>query len=236
MYRCLKGKFRIRKKIPFKDTQCAECVNYSLLVDALIVGKVKGIKRRITENVLNSYCKLEKNESDSNTQKEIKRSRKLEFRNEELITDHNRDCIFRHCKKCSTINYQESIRRQNPEINWDQEVTWHQWRNVIVGENNTDSLPNKKQDKKRKILDKVRYRGTLAQLLTLFITSLSQISVHLFHFRWQAFQFDECKKQLKYGDVLFVMDFATNYSHHRQDEIHGAFWYIASHCSLLPMS
>ena len=141
---------------------------------------------------MNSYCKLEKNESDSNTQNEIKRSRKLEFRNEELITDHNRDCIFRHCKKCSTINYQESIRRQNPEINWDQEVTWHQWRNVIVGENNTDSLPNKKQDKKRKILDKVRYRGTHAQLLTLFITSLSQISVHLFHFRWQAFQFDEC--------------------------------------------
>ena len=137
VYRCLKGKFRIRKKIPFKDTQCAECVSNSLLVDALIVGKVKGIKRRITKNVLNSYCKLEKNESDSNTQNEIKRSRKLEFRNEELITDHNRDCIFRHCKKCSTINYQESIRRQNPEINWDQEVTWHQWRNVIVGENNT---------------------------------------------------------------------------------------------------
>ena len=90
--------------------------------------------------------------------------------------------------------------------------------------NNTGSMPNKKQDKKRKILDKVRYRGTLAQLLTLFITSLSQISIHLFHFRWQAFQFNECKKPLKYGDVLFVMDFATNYSHHRQDEIHGAFW------------
>ena len=78
----------------------------------------------------------------------------------------------------------------------------------------TGSMPNKKQDKKRRTLDKVRYRGTLAQLLTLFITSLSQISVHLFHFRWQAFQFDECKKQLKYGDVLFVMDFTTNYSHH----------------------
>ena len=80
-----------------------------------------------------------------------------------------------------------------------QEVTWHQWRNVIVGENNTNegaqkllneneakskkcaenkecvdrvinrdvinkehskndtgSMPNKKQDKKRRILDKVR--------------------------------------------------------------------------------
>ena len=94
VYRCLKGKFRIRKKIPFKDTQCAECVNNSLIVDALIVGKVKGVKRRITENVLNSYCELENNESDSNKKKQIKSSRKLEFRNEELITDHNRDCIF----------------------------------------------------------------------------------------------------------------------------------------------
>ena len=143
----------------------------------------------------------------------------MEFCNEELITDHNRDCIFRQCKKFGTINYQELIRRHNPEINWDQEVTRHQWQNVIVGENNanegaqkspnkecvdrvvnhgvikkehsknnTGSMPNKKQDKKRKILDKVRYRGTLAQLLTLFITSLSQISIHLFHFRWQAFQ------------------------------------------------
>ena len=117
MYRCLKGKFHIRKKIPFKDTQCADCVNNSLLIDALIVGKVKGIKRRITENVLNSYYKLENNESGSNTQNEIKRSRKLEFCNEELITDHNRDCIFCQCKKFSTINYQESIRRFNPEIN-----------------------------------------------------------------------------------------------------------------------
>ena len=91
VYRCLKGKFRIRKKIPLKDTQCAECVNNSLIVNALIVGKVKGVKRRIMENILNSYCNLENNESDSTTKNEIKISRKLEFRNEELITDHNRD-------------------------------------------------------------------------------------------------------------------------------------------------
>ena len=58
VYRCLKGRFPVWKKIPFKDTQCADCVNSSLLVDALIVTKVKGIKRRNTENVLNSFCPL----------------------------------------------------------------------------------------------------------------------------------------------------------------------------------
>ena len=58
VYRCLKGRFCVHKKIPFKDTQCADCVNSSLLVDALIVTKVRGIKRRNTENVLNSFCLL----------------------------------------------------------------------------------------------------------------------------------------------------------------------------------
>ena len=50
------------------------------------------------------------------------------------------------------------------------------------------------------------------------------MSTHLFHFSWQAMQFDECKKQLQEGDVMLVMDFSTNYSHHRQGEVHGGFW------------
>ena len=50
------------------------------------------------------------------------------------------------------------------------------------------------------------------------------MSTHLFHFRWQAMQFDECKKQLQEGDVMLVMDFSTNYSHHRQGEVYGGFW------------
>ena len=54
VYRSIKSKFRTRRRIPFKDTQCTDCVNNSLLVDALIVSKVKGIRRRITENILNS--------------------------------------------------------------------------------------------------------------------------------------------------------------------------------------
>ena len=48
--------------------------------------------------------------------------------------------------------------------------------------------------------------------------------MHLFHFLWQAMQFDECKKQLQEGDVMLIMDFSTNYSHHKKGEIHGTFW------------
>ena len=68
------------------------------------------------------------------------------------------------------------------------------------------------------------YRGPLAWLLKKFIQSVNAMSLHLFHFHWQAMQFSECKKQLQEGDVMFIMDFSTNYSHHKQSEIHGAFW------------
>ena len=132
VYQCLKGKFHIRKKIPFKDTQCTDCVNNGLLVDALIVAKVKGIKRRITQNVLNSFCPLEK-PLDFTEGSVMSTSRKLEWEiDKELITDHNHGYIFRVCKKCGTIPIlQESIIKQNSDVDWDQEVMWHQWKYIL---------------------------------------------------------------------------------------------------------
>ena len=258
VYRCLKGLVRIRKKIPFKDTQCAECVNNSLLADALIVGKVKGIKRKITDNILNSFCKLVRRDTNGNVEVENgeRCSKKLAFSEDDnqVISDHKRECIFRECKMCSAITLQEHIVEQNKGFDWQREVTWHQWKNITLDENkeksddkndnkdlnrdddinlDTEKIPNEtndnendnlQKDKKKRIVDKVRYRGALSTLLTLYIRSISSMSVHLFHFRWQALQFDEAKKQLQIGDILLIMDFATNYSHHRQDEIHGAFW------------
>ena len=141
VYRYLKGRFRIRKKIPFKDTQCADCVNSSLLVDTLIVAKVRGIRRRNTENVLNSFCPLSDKDKSPSADKDNTISRKLVWHdNSEVITDHNCDCIFRNCKRCGAISMlQESIIKQNPDIDWAKQVTWHQWQYVLLdnGENNT---------------------------------------------------------------------------------------------------
>ena len=58
VYECLKGKFRVRKKIPFKDCQCDTCLNNSMLVHALIVAGVKHLHHTITENIMLSYCPL----------------------------------------------------------------------------------------------------------------------------------------------------------------------------------
>ena len=61
-----------------------------------------------------------------------------------------------------------------------------------MGENEKSS--DNKQEKPKRILDKVRYRGTIAELLSRLVNSVNHMSIHLFHFRWQAYQFDECKK------------------------------------------
>ena len=95
VYRCLKGRFCV----PFKDTQCADCVNSSLLVDALIVTKIRGIKRSNTENVLNSFCPLREKDKSPSAQNDQGISRRLEWDEKDtgkskVITDHNHDCIF----------------------------------------------------------------------------------------------------------------------------------------------
>ena len=197
VYRCLKGQFRIRKKIPFKDCQCDTCLNNSLLVDALIVGGIKHLHRRVTQNITLSYCPIEAKENNE----------------ENVITDYKRDCIYRDCQRCGVINFQEALCKANPDVDWSKTVVWHQWEKV-----------ENPKAKKKKSFDKIRYQGAMSTLLTNYIQSLDRISVHMFDFRWQAFQLDECKKLLQNGDCLFIVDFAQNHSHHRQDEILGAYW------------
>ena len=132
VYRSIKGQFITRRRIPFKDTQCTDCVNNSLLVDALIVSKVKGIKRRIIENILNYLCPIDTNIKNKESQNGA--CRKLEKQQDrETISDHNHNCIFCLCKNCGGImKLQESIIKQNPDLDWNQVVMWHQWKNLSM--------------------------------------------------------------------------------------------------------
>ena len=133
VYRSIKGQFRTRRRIPFKDIQCIDLVNNSLLVDAFIVSKVKGIKRRITENILNLLCPIDTNIKNEESQNGA--CRKLERQQDRKnISDHNHNCIFRLCKNCGEImKLQESIIKQNPDLDWNQVVMWHPWKNLSMG-------------------------------------------------------------------------------------------------------
>ena len=50
-----------------------------MLVDALIVTNIKGIKRRNTDNVLNSFCPLVENDKSPSAQNDQGISRRLQW-------------------------------------------------------------------------------------------------------------------------------------------------------------
>ena len=80
----------------------------------------------------------EKEESFSG-QKDHCISRRLEWdeknTGEEVITDHNRDCIFRHCNKCGPINMlQESIIKLNSDVDWSK-----QWQYILLDNGDSDT-------------------------------------------------------------------------------------------------
>ena len=54
-----------------------------MLVDALIVTKVRGIKRRNTDNVLNSFCPLVENDKSPLAQNDQGISRRLQWHEKE---------------------------------------------------------------------------------------------------------------------------------------------------------
>ena len=124
---------------------------------------------------------------------------------------------------------QESIIKQNSDVDWSKQVTWHWWQNLLLDNGESDT-------KKKQVIDKIRYRGPLAWLLTKFIESVKAMSMHLFHFCWQAMQFDECKKQLWEGDVMLIMDFSMNYSHHKQGILVQKANNLPSYYNILPLS
>ena len=113
----------------------------------------KGIKRRITENVLNLLCAIDTNIKNKESQNGA--CRKLEWQLErETILDHNRNCIIHLCKKCGGImKLQESIIKQNPDLDWNQVVMCHQWKNLSMGETE-NSLDNKQEKPRREFWTK----------------------------------------------------------------------------------
>ena len=124
--------------MPFKDTQCADCVNSSLLVDALIVTKIRGIKRQNTDNVLNSFCPLVENDKSPSAQNNQGISRRYNgmkrIQKKAKLLQITIVIVFLEiAKKCGVINtLQESIIKQNPEVNWTKQVMWHQWQYILV--------------------------------------------------------------------------------------------------------
>ena len=67
--------------------------------------------------------------------------------------------------------------------------------------------------------NKYKFDGNLQELLQLLFDSLHNISKHLFHFKWQAFQYEQLKNTLEEGEVCAVIDFRQNINQKKRSTI-----------------
>ena len=195
-YRAIRNrhkKVKLMKQIPSIDCLCKTCVNMTLKTDALLAIGVKGISRRNTENVIQTICPCSQEDQD--------------------ITQFSIQCIRRDCQFCGSFLARTRIIEQNPGIDMDSAVLFHEWK------------PIKIENTKKKPLHRVLCQTTCRKLISLFCENLDTMALHLFDFKFQAMQFDMAKKQLRENTVLMVLDFAQNVSLKSQFEAQSGMWH-----------
>ena len=122
---------------------------------------MKGISRKITQNVLDSYCSQELKQQCTSIQLPVNPKRRLDDSKDLTITDCHRECIFQDCKLCGKTKLHEKIASQNKEtIDWEKSVTWHQWKTV------------KSEKNEKKKFDKVLYMVNYHHYLQYFVCQL----------------------------------------------------------------
>jgi hypothetical protein len=232
VHNCLPRNFKSMAEVPYQLCKCSTCVNTDLLVKCLQGNGVKGIHKRCTANVCESFCnKREEQHCDTSVRRQL-----IPEPDKAHITDYPRDCVFRICEACSKWEmYVQRIIEENVDnnINWTKQVSWKQWSSgssvKVVRKKGDPNVKRKKKtkDKRRqkktkvvrkkgdpnvkKRIDLREENGTLEELLKKFSESLQKMSTHLFHFRWQASKFIECKEQLQQGKFILLMNVFVEY-------------------------
>ena len=120
-------------------------------------------------------------------------------------------CMFRECDQCGVHLLYQKIHQNNEKLSdrYDDPVVWYKWCS------HTEIVDGKEVVRP---FNKYRFDGSLQELLQLFYDAVHNISKHLFHFKWQATQFEELKNTLQPGEVAAVMDFGQNINHRKQRE------------------
>lgn len=135
------------------------------------------------------------------------------------ISDFSRDCIFRDCEDCTQDKRMTAIVEGAKDLDLEQSVVWRKWQNYTI--THRDNVTEKKFG--------LRWQeGTLSDLLQEYVRASAFYTRHMFHFKWQVNQFEYLKYNLKYGEVVMVMDFAMNVAHAPQNEVQNHMWHRTS--------
>ena len=127
------------------------------------------------------------------------------------------DCITRKCKCCGVKLVEKLIEH----LDQKKEVSWYKWMAVV------------NDNKKRKIV-LVTIKGSLKQLLELYMEQMHDMARHLFVASWQCKQLQLAIKQIDEGKVVQVLDFAQNKLLIFQDEPQSVHW-DHNQCTIHPI-
>ncbi len=203
-YLALPKQLKYMHDVPFRNCQCEDCLNCSLLTDAVRASKLQGVPRRTTELVLRTLCPPSQTTCDPLTVKQ----------ENVTIGDCHQECIFCQCNLCGFSKYKQDLMDLNPDFDYTKNVVWHQWETETNPE--TGKVSN---------YSKVRYRDSVFELLDTFEKKVMMMSKHLFHFHWQAHQFELIRQSLSADELLMVIDFAQNLEIKRADEPQSSHWH-----------
>ena len=121
-------------------------------------------------------------------------------------------CIFRDCSDCGVKSLFNKMAKDNPHLgsSLSKPVVWYKWTSFV------EKLGN--GEKVKRPFDRYRFDGTLQELIQVYYSNVHNMSKHYFHFKWQAYQYEQFRSSIKLGEVGIVMDFGQNINHKKQIE------------------
>ena len=193
---------RLLIQLPDQGCACQSCVNCSLKVRCLCSNGVNGVTRKLTANVTRTLCPPPETPNHQEN-------------DHSDILQYSIDCIHRRCTNCGVSQFRDVLMQNNAELfSENTDVHFMVWERVAM----------ERKGKETKKLCRVKKKATLISAIDLFLKDIEAMSTHLFNFRFQHQEFERCKQSLQEGDVLWVCDFATNFTHVEHEEPQGAHW------------
>lgn len=130
---------------------------------------------------------------------------------ETVVTNSRPECMFRECNNCGVHKLFHKLDKDNPNMASEltKSVVWFKWTSFVEKVNGQDIV---------RPFDRYRFDGTLQELMQLFFDLVHNMSKHLFHFKWQALQYEQFRRSIEPGEVGLVMDFGQNINHRKQIE------------------
>ena len=120
-------------------------------------------------------------------------------------------CVLHTCKKCGTDKYKEMIMAANATKIADKSKRFmiKQWITKTV----------QKECVTQSYLDWKLERYNYLELVDLLMEAMEYMAEHTFMASWNYCQYEQARKIILIGDVIFVHDFAPNYLCKHQKEV-----------------